>query len=156
MPFRSSMLDALSFTSPAACRPDCWQRKNIQKQSLSGSKTPFFIEQCLSGMVLLFLLLRDEIPAGIYAVKTIQRPSSAWDFGLSWWHEGSERAHPARVFCVCLSMESILGSGRKVANFFCAIRYIVPEKKVVITNWITVSFPARRREITAKSQIQRS
>ena len=127
MPFKQAWRPV--FHLPSSLSAQLLAKKKHSKQSFFGSRTPFFIEQSFSSMVfIVFLLLWDERPAGNYAGKTIQRPSLAWDFGLAWWHEGSGRAHPARVFLMFLSMKSIWGSGRKVANTICAIRYIVSLK----------------------------
>ena len=56
MPCRSSKLDALSFTSPAACRPNCWQRKNMKNKVLL--KPKFHpVEKCFSCMVFIVFAL---------------------------------------------------------------------------------------------------
>ena len=123
MPCRSSKLDVLSFTSPAACRPNCWQSKKHEKQSPSETKVPSYWKMFFGQGFCCFLLLWDERPSGNYAVKANQRLSLAWAFGLSWWHEGSERAHPARVFFFCFCQKK---QWREAARTFCAIKYRVP------------------------------
>ena len=81
------------------------------KEKTSKNKVSLAVEHLSSSnnvfraWFLLFLLLWDERPAGIYAVMTNQRPSLAWDFGLAWWQKALKELIPQECFFMFLSME---------------------------------------------------
>ena len=96
MPFKQAWRPVLHL--PSSLSAQLLAKEKHEKQSPSETKVPSYWKMFFVYGFYCFLLLWGERPEGIYAVKTNHRPSLAWGFGLSWRHESSERAHPARVF----------------------------------------------------------
>ena len=134
MSCRSSKLDALSFTSPAACRSNCWQRKNMKNKVLL--KPEFHpIEKCFSGMVfIVFCSCGMKDPKGFMTAR--QTKGQAWLETLGYLDgmNALKELIPQECFLCFCQKKQFFDSGSKIATSFCAIRYMVPPKKHVVKN----------------------
>ena len=126
MSCRSSKLDALSFTSPAACRFNCWQRKNMKNKVLL--KPEFHpIEKCFSGMVfIVFCSCGMKNPKGLMLSRQIKGQAWLETLGYLDGMNALKELIPQECFLCFCQKKQFFDSGSKIATSFCAIRYIVP------------------------------
>ena len=127
MPCRSSRLGILSFTSPAACRLNCWQRRNIQKQSLSGCRTLFLYRTKFFGHgFYCFCSCGMKDPQGFMPARQIKGQAQLETLGWVGGMKALEELIPQECFLCFCQWKQFFDSKRKSATLFCAIRYKVP------------------------------